>query len=37
MHHHLHHMIICCLIGLGIGATAVWGYNQIKSNKNHNP
>ena len=35
--HHIEHMIICCLVGIGIGATAIWGYNKIKQNKDHNP
>ena len=34
---HLIHMLLCCLAGIGIGTLAVWGYNQIKNNKNHNP
>jgi hypothetical protein len=34
---HLIHMLVCCLVGLGIGSLAVWGYTKIKENKNHNP
>ena len=34
---HVIHMILCCIAGLGIGAVAIWGYNAIKNNKNHNP
>jgi hypothetical protein len=34
---HLDHMILCCVVGIGIGTLAVWGYNKIKQNKNHNP
>jgi len=30
-------MFLCCLAGIGIGTLAVWGYQQIKNNKNHNP
>jgi len=35
--HHLGHMIICCVVGVGAGALIVWGYNKVKGNKNHNP
>jgi hypothetical protein len=34
---HIIHMFLCCLAGLGIGTLAVWGYQKIKENKNHNP
>jgi hypothetical protein len=34
---HLFHMFLCCVAGLGIGTLAVWGYQKIKQNKNHNP
>ena len=27
-------MFVCCLVGLGIGSLAVWGYTKIKENKN---
>jgi hypothetical protein len=44
MHHadhstleHVFHMLLCCLAGFGIGTLAIWGYNKIKENKNHNP
>ncbi|QIN97132.1 hypothetical protein [Synechococcus phage S-H25] len=30
-------MIVCCIVGVGIGTLAVWGYNKIKDSKNHNP
>ncbi len=30
-------MLLCCLAGFGIGTLAIWGYNKIKENKNHNP
>ena len=34
---HLIHMFFCCIAGIGIGTLAVWGYQKIKDNKNHNP
>jgi hypothetical protein len=34
---HIIHMFLCCIAGLGIGTLAVWGYNKIKQNKDHNP
>ena len=34
---HIIHMLLCCIAGLGIGTLAVWGYQKIKENKNHNP
>jgi hypothetical protein len=34
---HIIHMLLCCIAGLGIGTLAVWGYQKIKQNKNHNP
>jgi len=37
MHHHLGHMIICCIVGVGAGALGVWVYNKIKDTKDHNP
>jgi len=30
-------MLICCIVGIGIGTLAVWGYKKIKENKDHNP
>ena len=34
---HVIHMIICCIIGVGIGTALVYGYNKIRENKDHNP
>ena len=34
---HVYHMLLCCIAGLGIASLAVWGYNAIKTNKDHNP
>ena len=35
--HHLSHMIVCCIVGVGAGAFGVWVYNKIKDSRNHNP
>ena len=37
MTHHFIHMIVCCIVGIGIGALGFTIYNKIKENKNHNP
>jgi len=35
--HHFIHMIVCCIVGIGIGAAGIWVYNKVKDSRNHNP